>query len=207
VFLEPQTARRDRLGADGYRAAVFHDLDGSVTGTQDTSVTIDTPLVAHGGCRSETQWRALVCPANFGSVFIVDVNARGRSPGPVHVALVENAAQQTVDPLHSLTLIGNPQLTPDAIFQANVRSSQTYRVSFERRFPPHLRLGLHHFAPGEHLTLVFPQAPRDLMLANQNPDVVVSHRDDGTLILDLLTASTHGHGATVIDLCSAGLCT
>jgi hypothetical protein len=49
VFFEPQTARRDKLGADGYRGSVFRDLDGSVTGTAGASVAVDTPLILGPG--------------------------------------------------------------------------------------------------------------------------------------------------------------
>jgi hypothetical protein len=70
-------------------------------------------------------------------------------------------------------------------------------------------VGLHHFAAGEHLRLLFPRAPRDLMLANGNqtsPGAVISYRADGTLVLDFLTLPSRERGANVIDVCAAGVC-
>ncbi len=213
VYFEPQAARRDKLGADGYRGSVFRDLDGSVTGAAGTSVAVDTPLLASGECTSHASWNAMVCGAPFGSVFVIGVGMGARTPGPVRVSLVALNANLTrkppIDPLHSMLLFGNPDRTVDAIFQTNVRANQTYSVYFRQHFPAHVRVGLHHFNGGDRVTLIFPQAPADMMLANgrARAGTVLTRRADGTLELHLSTQRAGGgHGANVIDLCTHGAC-
>jgi hypothetical protein len=69
-------------------------------------------------------------------------------------------------------------------------------------------LGLHHFAPGEHLTLIFPQAPHDDMLAaGSASQAVLTRRADGSLVIDLDTGAAGRPGANVIDVCPGGACT
>jgi hypothetical protein len=49
--------------ADGYRSAVFLDLDGSVTGTAGRAVTMNTAFSTAPGCSLRPDWNAYVCPA------------------------------------------------------------------------------------------------------------------------------------------------
>ena len=74
VYFEKHIGAKDRLGADGYRGTVFHDVDGSVTGNPDASVVLDTPLLAETDCSARPAWNALICQASYGSLFIIGVD-------------------------------------------------------------------------------------------------------------------------------------
>jgi cell surface hyaluronidase len=149
VFFEPAIALHDRLGGDGYRATAFRDVDGSVTGQASATVVIASPLIASSDCTHYPDWGADVCQARFGSLFVVAVDGGARNPGPVRIEGAHG----------SVLLRGNPTPSKDAVFQTNVRAGQTYTIVFARVFPNHVRLGLHHFAPGDEVTLFLPQAP------------------------------------------------
>lgn len=49
--------------SDGYRSALFSDLDGSLTGTAGAVVTVDNPFLWAEGCELNAAWSARVCPA------------------------------------------------------------------------------------------------------------------------------------------------
>ena len=203
VFFEAGAARRDRLGGDGYRDSVFRDVDGSVTGTADATVAIDSPLVAASQCRREASWGALVCAEHFGSVFILGVDGGATQLGPVRVALVTHGIEGG-DPL---VLFGNPQFGTNVAYQTNVRPGYGYRVAFGGRFPAHLRLGLHHFAPGDRVSLYLPQAPADFAPAQRTAFETHVFRTDGTLVIEWTAGNSDTPDTDVIDLCARGICT
>ncbi len=81
--------------ADGYRSAVFVDVDGSVTGTAGRTVTVNTTFLTAPGCDLRTDWNAYVCPGRYAALTLEDVTASGgfapvtltRDDGPAHVLL------------------------------------------------------------------------------------------------------------------------
>lgn len=149
VYFQTHMGARDKLGADGYRGTVFRDRDGSVTGVPDASVVFDTPLLADGDCTPKPAWNALVCKADYASLFLIAVGA-SRS-GSIRARVAHSLRYAF------LTLYGNPERQNDVMFQTNVRADRSYAVTFEGEIPAHVRVGVHHLAQGETLTLVFPQ--------------------------------------------------
>ena len=76
VYLERTTAAElDRLGGDGYRSNVFIDEDGSVGGIAGDAIVIDSALLVDGDCVRRTAWNVAVCPPDFGSLFVSDLDA------------------------------------------------------------------------------------------------------------------------------------
>lgn len=199
VYFGTHLGARDKLGADGYRGNVFRDLDGSVTGTPNASVVLDTPLLADVDCLRHARWNALVCNTDYGSVFFVGVDQGRHPPGPVRVA-------HAVRPAY-LTLYGNPTPGKDAIFQTSLREDREYLVTFANGFPRHLRVGLHHLPQGRGLQLTFPQAPHNVYLYDGRlaSRPVESHRNaQDALTVDLVTHAAIGE---VLDICQTPNCT
>jgi len=196
VYFAKHAGIRDRLGADGYRGTVFRDIDGSVTGRANASVVLDTPMLADSDCERRPAWNALICTADYASLFIIGIDAAASFPGPVRVTRSDSAF---------LTLYGNPTPGKDSIFQTNVRGERTYVVTFARGFPAHVQIGLHRLAPGRGLTLVFPQAPHGSLVYEGRKAALGDRprRDGEPLIIDL----TEGKGGKqVLDICISEFC-
>ena len=59
------------VSEDGYRSAVFLDVDGSVTGTANRYVTVDNPfLVTNNACQKRTDWSAWICNSRYANLQI-----------------------------------------------------------------------------------------------------------------------------------------
>jgi cell migration-inducing and hyaluronan-binding protein len=196
VYLRPRTAHGRAAGADGYRANVFRDLDGSVTGTAGASVVLDTPLLAGSGCTERKEWNAAICTAAYGSLFVVDVGGGSAYAGPVRVAL-------DGDPRSAIVLMGNPVEGRDAIFQTNLRAGRQYSVRFAGAFPKHVRIGLHHLPAESGVALVFPQAPADLVARRSGKLLQISPQRVPGAPFILNVPNDANAGGTVLDLCAA----
>jgi cell surface hyaluronidase len=197
VYFAKHAGIRDRLGADGYRGTVFRDAGGSVTGRPNASVVLDTPMLADADCERRPLWNALICDADYASLFIIGIDASANLPGPVRVARAEGSAY--------LTLYGNPAPGRDSIFQTNLRGERTYVVTFAHGFPAHVQIGLHRLAAGRGLTLVFPQAPSGSLVYEGRKAALGGRPRQGgqPLVIDL----TEGNGGKqVLDICSSELC-
>jgi hypothetical protein len=54
---------------DGDKNAIFHDVDGSVTGYKDSYVgRMDNYLIRHPNCVNITRWNAVVCSGTYAQV-------------------------------------------------------------------------------------------------------------------------------------------
>jgi len=190
VYFATHHGVSDRLGADGYRSTVFVDADGSVTGLPRTSVVLDTPLHADRDCARHPQWNALVCSADYASLFLIGVDAGARSPGPVRITRTDTAAY--------LTLYGNPATGTSPTFATNLRGDRVYAVTFGNGFPRHLQIGLHHLPAGHGVTLLFPQAPHGTSISRDNATVATHERRPGEALRVQLTAGAAGKD--VLDL-------
>jgi cell surface hyaluronidase len=201
VYLKPYpgTPRSASNGADGFRSAVFRDLDGSVTGSAGSSVVVASPFFAGADCALRADWNAAVCPSAYGSLFVNDLDAQPSRIGPVRVTRLGADA--------SMILLGNPRDGVNTSFQTNVRPGERYAVRFTGRFPRHLRLALHDLAAGGAITVVLPQASPDAALyAVRDPrtPLPAARDDDGALTVRLVAGD--GAEPAVLDLCSAPSC-
>ncbi|HEX7709560.1 MAG TPA: G8 domain-containing protein [Sphingomonadaceae bacterium] len=73
----------DDYGNGSYKTAVFHDLDGSVTGKPDSFILIDDPsdsIAIDGACEARPTWNAAVCKGDFGRL-AVNAPAPPGAPG------------------------------------------------------------------------------------------------------------------------------
>ncbi|TVR96198.1 MAG: transmembrane domain-containing protein, partial [Trueperaceae bacterium] len=96
-------APEDGQPADGYRSAVFVDVDGSVSGTAGRTVTVNTAFLSAPGCQLRTDWNAYVCPGRYAALTLEDVRGTGgfapvavtRDDGPTHVLLGTPSAHRS----------------------------------------------------------------------------------------------------------------
>jgi len=84
VYFPPMEHKwsNDDYGNGSYKTAVFHDLDGSVTGVPDSFVLINDEndgIAIDKACEIKPTWNAAVCTGDFGRLA---VNAPGGSGGP-----------------------------------------------------------------------------------------------------------------------------
>ncbi|KAM8961420.1 cell surface hyaluronidase CEMIP2 [Pelodytes ibericus] len=56
---------------DGDKNCIFHDVDGSVSGYNDTYVArMDNYLVRHPGCVNATEWNGVICSGTYAQVYV-----------------------------------------------------------------------------------------------------------------------------------------
>jgi cell surface hyaluronidase len=131
VWLETRPAAAVGKGEDGYQTAVFFDVDGSVTGTPRSYVTVGNPFVATGaGCRGVAAWNAAVCRQAYDRVMVEAIG--GTLAG---VTLTRDDGAATV-----LRGIGDPGQANGA--HATVVADRAYAVAFDGAAPRALRLTL-----------------------------------------------------------------
>ena len=126
---------------DGYRTAVFKDLDGSVTGTANRYITADNPFITNGSCQKRDAWGAWVCNNSYVNVYVTTPSARGsvtirRSDGAAH------------------TMYGVARSPADRFLTA-VLANQTYSLEVAGGTPATFEVVLLE-GGGESVTLKFP---------------------------------------------------
>lgn len=67
-------------GEDGYRSAVIHDKDGSVTGKADQYIVPDNPFLLTPACSFTASWNAWVCPKPYAKIQVVQNSLEDISP-------------------------------------------------------------------------------------------------------------------------------
>jgi len=133
-------------GEDGYRTAVFRDLDGSLTGKPGRWVTVNTPFLGGEGCSTVEAWNALVCDGPFVNLTLDVVAGPASGVGPVTVRRADGAGH---------VMYGSPDEVPH-YFRATVRYDDEYHYEYAGA-PARVRLGLTEgVAPGDALVVSLP---------------------------------------------------
>jgi len=75
VYFPPLEHRwsNDDYGNGSYKTSVFHDLDGSVTGTPNAFILIDDPadsIAIDSSCQLKPSWNAAVCKGDYGRLAV-----------------------------------------------------------------------------------------------------------------------------------------
>ncbi len=154
VYLEsPKRAASDSLGADGYRSNVFIDEDGTVGGVAGAAVVIDSPLLVDRDCVRHVAWNVAVCPPQFGSLFVSDLDAHPHAAGPLRIARLGTPNPGVI------VLRGNPRDGFTTSFEANVRTNNSCAVRFLTAFPNHVRLSLRNTTAGGTAEVSLANAP------------------------------------------------
>ncbi|HRX19201.1 MAG TPA: G8 domain-containing protein [Gemmatimonadales bacterium] len=139
VWLEDPRADRD-----GDKAAVFRDIDGSVTGEPGRTVVANAPLLVGPSCTWRAEWNSWICPERY-----VQLQVRsdaGEAVAPLTLARGDGSA--------ATALVGIPN-APSRAFMSVV-PGRGYRVTWNGAQPLRPRLVLSRVAEGDRVRVDFP---------------------------------------------------
>lgn len=213
VYLHSRDGAPDLEGEDGYRSAVFLDVDGSMTGTPGRWVTVNSPFLAGAGCVLNEQWNAYVCGGRFVNLTLDVVSGPPAGVGPV-------AIRREAGPEH--VMYGSPDAVPHYF-----RTVVPYDAEFDYQYsgaPSHVRIGLTDgVGPGDAVVASVPWGSNEAYLykdwwvddrnrqealsslaalrASQAPAYYVA---DGRLWLKLVVQEDHDWA--YLDVCVQALC-
>lgn len=146
VYLHSRDAAPDLDGEDGYRSAVFRDLDGSVTGVAGRWVTVNSPFLAGAGCSLRSDWNAYACDGRYVNLTLDAVSGPAGGIGPVTI-------QRDGGPSH--VMYGSPDAVPH-YFRTVVRYDSELGYQYSGT-PSHVRIGLTDgVGPGDELITSVP---------------------------------------------------
>ncbi|MER3553031.1 MAG: transmembrane domain-containing protein [Meiothermus sp.] len=163
---EPTPAQiADDENADGYRAALFKDSDGSVTGMAGRSVVVNNPFLTDSNCVSKPDWNAQICDYPYGRINIDNVS----NEGGANVALAPVSLTRDDGPTYRMW--GVPSGGTTSYFQASLIAGRTYSMGYANSLPNHIRITLRNRKRGDFIrvNLPFSGTPniyRDYYIAN-----------------------------------------
>lgn len=213
VYLHGRDDVPGLAGEDGYRSAVFRDLDGSVTGTAGAWVTVNSPFLAGDGCVLRPEWNANVCSGRYLNLALDVVAGPPGGVGPVTIARSGGVSH---------VMYGSPDAVPH-YFRTSLRYGEEYAYDFAGA-PTHLRLGMTDgVAEGDGLVVSLPWSGeqafvyKDWWVDDRNlttpaaslPELRAAAEpahlvEDGRLWLKLVVRD--GRDWAYLDVCSAALC-
>ncbi|HEX7000074.1 MAG TPA: hypothetical protein VF164_00095, partial [Trueperaceae bacterium] len=213
VYLHSRDTVPDLAGEDGYRSAVFLDVDGSVTGTPGRWVTVNSPFLAGAGCVKREQWNAYACDGRFVNLTLDVVSGPAAGAAPVTI-------RRGAGPEH--VMYGSPDAVPHYF-----RTVVPYDAEFGYQYagtPTHLRIGLTDgVGPGDAIVTSVPwssdvaylykdwwvddrnrQAPVGSLAALRESQSPAYFVDAGRLWLKLVVQDDHDWA--YLDVCVQALC-
>lgn len=131
---------------DGYRSAVFRDLDGSITGAPDRMVSVDNPFMLYGDCTQRADWNAWVCRGRYASLTLVDVPSSATGLGPVSITRSNGDTH---------VMGGMPDRDPRGRFRTLLRLGDSYRYDFTGS-SDHLQVHLYDIGPDDRMVVSLP---------------------------------------------------
>lgn len=133
-------------GEDGYRSALFIDLDGSVTGTARAVVTVANEFLTDASCAFRSEWTAYVCSGPYASLTLDDVRWPAAGLGPVTIARSDGSSH---------VMLGSPSSGPASYFRTLLRLDHDHHYSFTGT-SEHVRLNLQDIPQGTSMTVSLP---------------------------------------------------
>lgn len=215
VYLETRAVPSDpESGEDGYRSAVFRDLDGSVTGTAGRAVTVNNPLLYDGSCSYRSDWNARVCAHQYTALLIDDRSGTSTDLGPIAVTRDDGAVH---------TVIGRPDDGVDDHFRTSVLNGHSYTIDATGAWSVHYQIRTYEIAAGEWLHVTVegfsgtPNIYRDWWIDERNrlepvASLTALLNSDGQAYyqngtdLHLKLVPQDGRDWTALDLCSTAGC-
>jgi len=200
-------------GEDGYRSAVFRDLDGSVTGRAGSWVTVASDFLAGPGCEHRAEWNANVCGGRYLSLALDVESGPASGVGPVTVTRRDGASH---------VMYGSPAAVP-TYFRTVTRYGEELSYHYAG-YPSHARLGITDgLSAGDELVVSLPWEGddafvyRDWWVDDRNRvgaaaslgELRVAKEpayrvEDGRLWLKLVVRE--GRDWAYLDVCTAALC-
>ncbi|XP_078070072.1 cell surface hyaluronidase [Mustelus asterias] len=144
---------------DGDKNAMFHDVDGSVTGYRDTYVgRMDNFLVKHPRCENVTSWFGSVCSGKYAQVYI-----QTRRPQNLTMTIVRDEYSN-----HPMTLRGINQRASFQQYQPVVMLQKGYTIHWNGRAPEETFLYLINFNKDDWIQvgLCYPRATTFQVIAD-----------------------------------------
>jgi hypothetical protein len=137
VYLENPHADRD-----GDKAAVFLDLDGSVTGKAGQYVVVNNPLLNVAGCSFKTEWNTGICTGRY---INFSVGSDDAAVAPLTIDRNDGVSASLVG------IPGNPKHV-----SMTVLPGRSYSIKFPGAAPKKLRLYLHQVSGGDWIRVAIP---------------------------------------------------
>jgi cell migration-inducing and hyaluronan-binding protein len=198
VYFPPMERKwgNDDAGSGSYKTAVFHDLDGSVSGVRDSYILVNDEnngLAIDQACEVRPTWNAAVCKGDYGRLAVT-------APGPV-------VARAPGSPVGRPGAGGPPQ--PPVVVsrdgkeftltgETNIRAGTEIKVSTERKA---LALRLTELDSGSSVIFDLPGfttaasgAPQDSLDALRKASATSYYKDKDSLWVKVVS---NGEGARI----------
>ncbi|MFN3391021.1 MAG: G8 domain-containing protein [Meiothermus ruber] len=210
----PEEIAEDK-NADGYRGAVFVDIDGSVGGHPGHAIVLNTPFLLDTNCQIRADWNAGVCNYSYGRLYIYNESGGNIAP----VSLTRNDGGNPV-----FRMWGAPRDGDNSNFAATVIKGRNYTLGVNGVIPNKLKLRFDDSVSGEFIYVAIPYSGepfiyRDYWIDNRNKLVRAVSRaefdgstgdrywsEGGMLFVKLVVRDQPGRDWAVLDICRSDLC-
>ncbi|EGC34813.1 hypothetical protein DICPUDRAFT_98088 [Dictyostelium purpureum] len=126
---------------DGAKNQIFHDADGTITGTYDSYVVPNVPYFYSPKCVANTLWNTTVCTEKFASLYIYNKDLSASSiPNGAGVIMIRDEYSY-----YRHYLQGVPNTSPRSTFMPLVMLGKSYTMHFPHPTPPHLQVQMTNF--------------------------------------------------------------
>jgi cell surface hyaluronidase len=201
-------------GADGYRAAVFNDSDGKLTGTAGQSIVVNNPFILDG-CTAKPLWNASICNLEYGRFYFNNLDATAAELSPVSMTREDGAK-----PVHQMWGVPNDAINEN--FQTTIINKRSYSLAPNGAMPGRSRIEFRDRKPNDYLIVSLPwtgnlKIYRDYWIDNRNLLTAATSLSDlnassgekyllenGTLTLKFQIKAARDW--TVLDVCQTDLC-
>jgi hypothetical protein len=140
VYFPPMEHKwsNDDYGNGSYKTAVFHDLDGSVSGVRDSFILINDEndgIAIDDACQIKPTWNAAVCKGDVGRFTVANpapANAPRPGAGPGGVAALVAGARGPAGPPQPPIVVSRNGRSLILTGETNVRAGAELKVTTER---------------------------------------------------------------------------
>jgi hypothetical protein len=132
------------LQGDGERMSLVTDHDGSLTGIQGATVTVNNPLLVDPSCTPRPDWNASVCKSRYAAIHVQAFGSWDALIAPLNV--------QRDDGQAAPTMVGYSERW----VALNVPTRRTYSVRYPGRAALGVRIAYDNLVDGEWVHLMLP---------------------------------------------------
>jgi cell surface hyaluronidase len=164
-FINANPVYLDQPVEDGDRAAVFLDVDGSVTGQKGAYVVANNPILADGACTFKAAWNSYVCKHHYVNLSIDSTG--GQDIVPFTITRSDGVTT-------SQTGMAGTYVSVSAL------PGQIYTLHYAQTATT-LQIDLQHAQAGDWIELVLPYSPANFRLyrdSEQNKPIVAAQSLD-----------------------------
>jgi hypothetical protein len=161
VYFPPMEHRwsNDDYGNGSYKTAVFHDLDGTVSGTPDSFILINdenNAVAIDDACELKPTWNAAVCKGDVGRMAVANpapANAPRPGQGPGGVAALVAGARGPSGPPQPPIVVSRNGKSLTLTAETNIRAGAEVKVDTQR---PTVALRLSEMEKGSWVMFQLP---------------------------------------------------